>query len=116
MEPYNPGRADKLARLHTVTPMFAHGRVWAVESETNLGQPKSWMDPAISEICSFHGPGTTDNDDYVDACTQALRYFMNKFIETFIGKESEEDRLAILQAEEAEKAEAAHSFVNPYMN
>lgn len=116
MEPYNPGKADKLSRLHTVTPMFAHGRVWAVESESNLGQPKSWMDPAISEICSYHGPGTTDNDDYVDACTQALRYFMNKFIETFIGKGTEEDRLAILQAEEAEKAGADRTFVNPYLN
>lgn len=115
MEPYNPGRADKLARLHSVTPMFAHGRVWTVESEVNEGNPKSWADTCISEICSYHGPGTTDNDDYVDAASQALRYFMNKFIETFVGPGTEEDRLAILQAEEAEKA-ANEQVVNPYYN
>lgn len=116
MEPYNPGRADKLARLHSVTPMFAHGRVWTVESEVNEGQPKSWADGCISQVCSFHGPGTVDNDDYVDATSQALRYFMNKFIETFVGQGTEEDRLAIQQAEEAEKAAAAEAVVNPYYN
>lgn len=115
MEPYNPGRADKLARLHAVTPMFAHGRVWAVESEVNEGQPKSWMDPAISQLCSYHGPGTTEHDEFVDCTSQGLRYFMNKFIESFVGTDSEEDRLAILQAEEAEQARV-EDYANPYMS
>lgn len=116
MEPYNPGRADKLARLHSVTPMFAHGRVWAPESELNLGQPKSWTDEAISEICSFHGPGTVDHDDYVDACTQALRYFMNKFVLTFITGDNEEFALEIAQQEEAEAIAADEPYVNPYLS
>ena len=30
---YNPGRADKLARLHIVSPVFAQRRVWMPESE-----------------------------------------------------------------------------------
>lgn len=115
MEPYNPGRADKLARLHAVTPMFSHGRVWVVESEVNEGQPKSWTDNCITEVCSFHGPGTTDNDDYVDSTSQALRYFMNKFIGDWVGQGTEEDRLAIQQAEEAEKARE-EAITNPYMN
>lgn len=114
MEPFNPGRADKLARLHAITPMFAHGRVWVPESEVNIGQPKSWTDPAISEICSYHGPGTVDHDDYVDACTQAMRYFMNKFVQTFI-HDNEEDRLARKQMEEAEAAMNT-GFSNPYMS
>lgn len=117
MEPYNPGRADKLARLHTVTPMFSHGRVWIPESEIHLGQPKSWTDTCLTEICSFHGPGTTDHDDYVDSLTQGLRYFMHKFIADFIGEGTEEDRLAIRQAEEAERArEEQNAVINPYLN
>lgn len=116
MEPYNPGRADKLSRLHAVTPMFAHGRVWTVESENNPGNPKGWAEPAISQICSFHGPGTVEHDDYVDACTQALRYFMNKFIETFIVGDTEEDRLRLMQEAERDAAESEQAIVNPYLN
>lgn len=98
LTPYNPGRADKLARLHAVTPMWAHGRVWAVESEVRPGQFKSWAERAISQICSYHGPGTTDDDDYVDACTQAFKYFMDNYIRSFVrtnkddGKSEDENR------------------------
>lgn len=111
MEPYNPGRADKLSRLHTITPMFAHGRVWAIESESRAKQPKDWMDPPITQVCTYHGPGTTAHDDYLDTTTQALRYFMNKFIFTFVSQESEEERLQMLQEEERFRSEPVS---NPY--
>ncbi len=75
--PYNPGRADKLSRLHAVTPMFTNGRVWVPESEANRDHPKSWADPLITQVCSYVGPGSTDHDDYVDSTSQALRYFID---------------------------------------
>lgn len=90
MEKYNPGRADKLARLHSVTPMFSHRRVWAVESNKTPGEPRAWADALISQVCSYHGPGTTDNDDYVDVTTQVLIYYMRKFIHNFVPLSAEE--------------------------
>jgi len=92
LEPYNPGRADKLARVHQVTPMFSHGRVWAVESEKRPGTFKSWADKVITQCCSYHGPGTVDNDDYVDTMSQALNYFMRNYITTWV-KGSKDDKI-----------------------
>jgi hypothetical protein len=45
--------------------------VWVPESSTKKGYVRDWAEGAISQICSF--PEST-HDDYVDACTQALRY------------------------------------------
>lgn len=114
MTPYNPGRADKLSRLHSVTPMFAHGRVWAVESEKRPGEPRNWADTCISQICSYHGPGTTEHDDYVDSTTQALIYFMRRFIHTFIELTPEEKA----EREENERLGPARESggSNPYAN
>lgn len=81
--PYNPGRADKLTRLHGVTPMFAHGRVWCIESETNPGNPKSWAEPLMLQVCSYVGPGSVDHDDYVDSTSQALRYIIDSLRMSF---------------------------------
>jgi len=81
--PYNPGRADKLARLHRCTPMFAHGRVWAVESNNRPGQFRNWAEPFIETVCTFHGEGTVEFDDPVDSVTQALNYLMDVSIRTF---------------------------------
>jgi phage terminase large subunit-like protein len=75
--PYNPGHADKLTRLHGVTPMFAHGRVWCIESETMPGNPKSWAEGLIMQVCSYMGPGSVKHDDYVDSTSQALRYIID---------------------------------------
>jgi predicted phage terminase large subunit-like protein len=68
---YNPGHADKLQRLNIVSNIIARGRVWIPESDTRRGFAKDWAEGFISQICSF--PVST-HDDYVDACTQALRY------------------------------------------
>ena len=45
--------------------------VWVPESSNRKGYVRDWAEGMISQICSF--PETT-HDDYVDACTQALRY------------------------------------------
>lgn len=82
-EGYNPGREDKLTRLHVVSPMWAHSRVWAVESELNRGTFKNWSEPLISQVCSYVGEGSTEYDDLLDTTTQALRLLMDKFFGPF---------------------------------
>jgi predicted phage terminase large subunit-like protein len=68
---YNPGRADKMQRLNIVSNIIARGRVWIPESGVRKGYVRDWAEGFVSQICSF--PEAT-HDDYVDACTQALRY------------------------------------------
>ena len=68
---YNPGNADKMQRLNIVSNIIARGRVWIPESDARKGYVKDWAEGFVSQICSF--PETT-HDDFVDACTQALRY------------------------------------------
>jgi hypothetical protein len=68
---YNPGRADKVQRLNIVSNIIARGRVWIPESQNRKGYVRDWAEGFVSQICSF--PSTT-HDDFVDACTQALRY------------------------------------------
>lgn len=80
---YNPGRADKLARLHLVSPMFAHSRVWVVESERLRGKPKMWADPLITQVCSYSGQGTIAHDDLLDSCTAALRVIKDQWLPAF---------------------------------
>ena len=74
---YNPGRADKLSRLHIVSPLFTNKRVWLVESKVNPGQPVTWAEPVIDQLCSFAGEGSIKHDDHVDQTTQALRIAMD---------------------------------------
>lgn len=80
---YNPGRADKLARLHLVSPLFAFGRVWAVESDRHPGRPKMWADPLITQVCSYSGEGTIAHDDLLDSTTAALRVLKDQWIPAF---------------------------------
>lgn len=83
---YNPGRADKLLRLHIVSHLFKQGRVWVVGSKDKRSdgalQPASWARPCVDEVSSYAGPGTTEHDDYLDTTTQALRVAMAKFMDT----------------------------------
>lgn len=109
-ESYNPGKLDKLSRLHIVSPMFAAGRVWAVESESHSGQPRSWADPLITQVCSFVGEGSIEHDDLLDTATQALRLFMDKFKMVFTVKVDPEELKRKLLAEKYK----AKQVVNPY--
>lgn len=90
-EAYNPGNMDKLSRLHAVSPMFAHGRVWCVESDVRAGQPKTWANPLISQVCSFVGEGSIEHDDLLDTTTQALKLYMDKFFGPLEFKQDIED-------------------------
>jgi predicted phage terminase large subunit-like protein len=75
---YNPGRADKLSRLHIVSPIFARRQVWIPESAKFPGQPRTWAEPMIYQLCSFTGSGSLKHDDYVDAVSQCLRLLLDK--------------------------------------
>jgi predicted phage terminase large subunit-like protein len=75
---YNPGRADKLARLHMVSHIFARKRVWLPESDKFPGRPRTWVEPMLAQLCAFTGPGSIKHDDYVDAMTQCIRLCIDK--------------------------------------
>jgi hypothetical protein len=110
-EGYNPRRADKLSRLHYVSPLWAHGRVWAVESEKRKGEFKQWAEPLISQVCTYTGPGSVKHDDLLDTTTQAIRKIMDEFIGPLTVEEDEESRIA---REAREEMAEINSRVNPY--
>lgn len=78
--PYNPGNADKTARLHAVSHLPHAGRIWLPESNKKVGEPRNWAQPMLDQLCVYSGPGTTPHDDWVDSCSQAWRVFADKFI------------------------------------
>ena len=78
-----PGKADKLTRLHTVSPMFSHGRVWGVESAKRPGEFRDWAEPLIEQVCSYVGEGSLEHDDLLDSATQALKYAADRFMGAF---------------------------------
>ena len=88
---YNPGRADKLSRLHIVSPVFAQKRVWLPESEKNAGQPRTWCEPLLAQLCSFTGPGSVKHDDYVDVVSQSLRLCLDKGLISLIKPKPQSD-------------------------
>jgi predicted phage terminase large subunit-like protein len=90
---YNPGRADKLARLHVVSPVFARRRVFLPESDKFPGKARVWSDPLVSQLCSFTGKGSIKHDDFVDSTTQAMRLMMDKgMLGTLVDKRQEIDK------------------------
>lgn len=114
--PYNPGRADKLLRLHLVSPVFAAKRVWMVASaklESYVpGQPapvRTWAEPVREAICTFRGEGSIEYDDDVDACTQAIKYVKDRFMKSLTrdGGSHEPD-------EKRTRGSSASRPVNPY--
>lgn len=86
---YNPGRADKLSRLHMVSPVFARRQVWVPESAKLPGQPRTWAMPLIDQLCSYSGPGTTKHDDFVDTVSQCFRVLLDKTIMSTVRKPTE---------------------------
>ena len=87
---YNPGRADKLARLHMVSHVFARQRVWLPESDKFPGRPRTWVEPLLAQLCAFTGTGSIKHDDYVDATTQCVRLMLDKGLVSMI-KETKTD-------------------------
>jgi len=62
---YTPSRGnDKIARLNSISDIFASGMVWAPETR--------WAEEVIDEVAAFPAG---EHDDLVDAMTQALMRF-----------------------------------------
>jgi len=99
---YNPGRASKLQRLHAVSHFFHAGLFYVVESKKIAGEPATWTNELINQLCTFRGEGSIRHDDYVDATTQALRYLA--------------DNARVSISEEDNDAQIYHQkpVVNPY--
>jgi predicted phage terminase large subunit-like protein len=67
---YNPGKADKTARLNIVSPIISKGLMYLPESGNNAGMVRDWVEPFLNQVCAFP---EVRHDDYVDALTQGLR-------------------------------------------
>lgn len=64
VEEINPGSADKVARVHSVVPLFADGVITAPLD-------RDWAAMVIKECAAFP---KGKHDDLVDTCSQALRF------------------------------------------
>lgn len=119
--PSNPGRADKAQRLHAVSPVFAQGMVFVVESgrEDRVGLPRDWVDPMLEQVCAYSGPGSTERDDYVDSVSQAVHYLSQRgmleatpeepFVDPEEKREKEEREAAVIWSREQRQRKG-----NPY--
>lgn len=110
---YNPGREDKLTRLHVVSDVFARRQVWVPGSEhaSRKGKPKSWAEPVITQLCSYRGPGSIRHDDHLDQSTQAIRLCKDKGLIQAL-KKKPEDRERDRDAETAPRG--PRTYRNPY--
>lgn len=100
---YNPGRADKVQRAHSVSHVFHNNLVWVPESAKRPGEFVSWADPLLSQLCAFNGANSKeDHDDYVDSTTQAIKLILDQ------------QWLEIDRIEEVVYTERKSKFINPY--
>lgn len=72
---YNPGRADKTARVHAITPLLEAGLVYLPESKKRPGDFPAWTDAFINQLLMFPNG---EHDDLVDTMTQALIYLRDR--------------------------------------
>lgn len=66
---YNPGKMDKVQRLHAVSHLVCNGRVYVLESSQNPGEPVTWLNDFLDEVCIFP---LSLHDDYTDTFSQML--------------------------------------------
>lgn len=69
--PYNPGRADKVARVHMVTPLIEDGLFWVLESNKERGLPRTWVRPMLTQLEQFPNG---QHDEMADCLSQAGIY------------------------------------------
>lgn len=102
--PYNPGKADKLSRVHMVTPLLASGCIWVLESNKNPGKPRTWAKPFLDQ-CEKFPVGA--HDDYVDTFTQMMIYLKDtQQLEVVSAPDEEPD--------EVDYDQRKQNRVNPY--
>jgi len=115
--PYNPGRADKLTRLHVVSPVFARRLVWLPESDNaeRRGKPRNWCEPMLAQLCSFTGSGSIKHDDYVDSVTQTMMFLINKqFLDVSLPQREQKERDIEDRDKGFEREAKRGAYLNPY--
>lgn len=89
---YNPGRADKVQRLHAVSNIPCLGLVFIPASSNPGATPDKpfakWADPLVDQVCSFP---MVEHDDLVDTKSQALQYIKDSGYLTCDEPEEQED-------------------------
>jgi len=68
---YNPGKADKVERLHAVSNIPCMGMVFIPASSKDPSKFAKWADPLVDQVCSFP---LVEHDDLTDTFSQALQY------------------------------------------
>lgn len=66
---YNPGKADKVTRVHSIAPLLEAGLVYIPESKKRPDSFPSWADQLIHQLMLFPNG---EHDDLVDTMSQAL--------------------------------------------
>lgn len=101
--PYNPGRASKKQRAHTVAPIHETGCVYILESAVEPGTYVKWARPFVAEVAMFPNGA---HDDYTDTYTQGLTYLRDTGWLVSPGVEDD--------IEEDQYADDQNDVVNPY--
>lgn len=114
---YNPGNADKLARLHMVSHVFSNGLVWVPEGRLvnkatgafirGTGKFASWADTAVEQWCTFAGEGSIAHDEHVDCASQGIRVLLNHGILLPVKRPEDEPTEGVYARPPSER-------VNPY--
>ena len=69
VQAYNPGRADKVQRMHSISHLVEGGKVWIPESSRRKGDFVDWSWALVRQLLMF--PNAT-RDDYCDTFSQVL--------------------------------------------
>jgi predicted phage terminase large subunit-like protein len=67
---YNPGNADKVTRVHSISHLVANSRVYLPSNKTVETDIATWGRDFLEQLTMF--PTPNQHDDYVDTFSQAL--------------------------------------------
>ena len=109
VRPYNPGRADKLERLHAVSHIPCMGMVFVPESQRKPDTFINWADPLIDQVCSYP---LVEHDDLMDTASQALQYLKDSGWLTPDPEEEEEEYADSVYTRR--NADSVYTRRNPY--
>lgn len=87
---YNPGKMDKVQRLHAVSHLPCNGRVYIPESKKVQGEFVTWATDFITEVCVFP---LSLHDDYTDTFSQMLALLRDQNWLTIDPQEEEDEYL-----------------------
>jgi predicted phage terminase large subunit-like protein len=104
---YNPGKPDKVMRLHAVSHLVYNGRVYIPESKKVPGEFVTWAEDFLREVCAFPN---SEHDDYVDTFSQALAVYRDQEWIS-VDPEPEKDPFA---DEDRWDSEDSSGYSNPY--